>query len=198
MPTLDELNTLNHYIRIYDNAIPDLVLKKFLKICNQSKSFSNAKIYGGKPQSIVDKKIRDTEYWLLANGDEEKSLTTVHWCNVFANMFKFFLNKYIKDTQIEMNVVLQEIQVLKYGNDGHYDFHIDHATACPRTLSCIFLLNEDYEGGELVFGTPNKEGTSVVEKKANRILVWPSNFLYPHAVKSVTSGTRYSIVSWAL
>ena len=197
MPTLDELNTLNHYIRIYDNAIPDLVLKKFLKICSEPKIFKDARIGGGGP-GIVNKKIRNTQMWLLQNCDQEKSLTNVHWANVFSSVFRFFIDKYINDTQITMSVKLQEIQVLKYANNGHYDFHVDHATTCPRTLSCIFFLNENYEGGELIFGTPNKEGTSVVEKKSNRMIVWPSNFLYPHAVKSVTSGTRFSIVSWAL
>ena len=38
----------------------------------------------------------------------------------------------------------------------------------------------------------------IIEKKSNRMIVWPSNFLYPHAVKPVTEGIRYSIVSWAL
>ena len=40
--------------------------------------------------------------------------------------------------------------------------------------------------------------TSTVEKKANRMIIWPSNFLYPHSVKPVTEGIRYSVVSWAL
>ena len=32
----------------------------------------------------------------------------------------------------------------------------------------------------------------------NRMIIWPSTFLYPHTVKPVTKGTRYSVVAWAL
>jgi predicted 2-oxoglutarate/Fe(II)-dependent dioxygenase YbiX len=32
---------------------------------------------------------------------------------------------------------------------------------------------------------------------ANHILVFPSDFLYPHKVCEVTSGERFSFVSWA-
>ena len=28
------------------------------------------------------------------------------------------------------------------------------------------------------------------------ILFFPSNFMYPHIIKTITKGTRYSIVSW--
>ena len=29
-----------------------------------------------------------------------------------------------------------------------------------------------------------------------RLVMWPSNFMYPHSVSPVTKGTRYAIVSW--
>ncbi len=32
--------------------------------------------------------------------------------------------------------------------------------------------------------------------KAGEIMIFPSNFLYPHRVDLVTKGTRYSYVSW--
>lgn len=57
-------------------------------------------------------------------------------------------------------------------------------------LSILGVLNEDYEGGEFVMcGEEIKLGTGDV-------IVFPSSFLYPHEVKLVTSGTRYSFVSW--
>jgi len=37
-----------------------------------------------------------------------------------------------------------------------------------------------------------------MDKLKNRMLIWPSNFMYPHLVKPVTKGIRYSVVSWAL
>ena len=82
--------------------------------------------------------------------------------------------------------------------NGKYTFHVDHGLYSPRTFSCIFLCNSNYEGGELCFKFLGTEKAFTIEKKSNRMIVWPSNFLYPHAVKPVTKGIRYSVVSWAL
>ena len=59
------------------------------------------------------------------------------------------------------------------------------------------MLNNDYEGGDLSFADQNNEEILKVEKQANRMIIWPSNFLFPHAVLPVTKGKRYSIVAWA-
>lgn len=58
-------------------------------------------------------------------------------------------------------------------------------------LSIVGNLNDDYEGGEFVMW----EDTEYKLGKGD-ILLFPSNFLYPHRVNDVTKGTRYSFVSW--
>jgi len=58
-------------------------------------------------------------------------------------------------------------------------------------LSVLGSLNDDYEGGELIFFDNQK-----IVLNAGDIVIFPSNFLFPHAVKNVTKGTRYSFVSW--
>lgn len=59
------------------------------------------------------------------------------------------------------------------------------------TLSILGALNNDYEGGDLIFWENEK-----IELKAGQIMIFPSNFMYPHKVTTVTEGTRYSYVSW--
>ena len=59
------------------------------------------------------------------------------------------------------------------------------------TLSIVGILNDDYEGGELIMFEDKK-----IETKKGDILIFPSNFLYPHEVTPVTKGVRYSYVSW--
>ena len=198
MDRLDELNQLNNYIRIYDNILPKGTLKKFFKICENSKKFMTGSIVGNTPDGTVNKKIRDTLVWDLINGEEEESKTNIHWCNLWIALFSKYLKRYSKDIEVNLDSELNTIQVLKYMNNGHYNLHIDHGKTIPRTLSFIFFVNDDYEGGQLTFALPNYAGTSSVEKKANRMIVWPSNFLFPHGVKPVTKGTRYSVVAWAL
>ena len=58
-------------------------------------------------------------------------------------------------------------------------------------LSVIGLLNDDYEGGELIMFEDKK-----IDTKKGDLLIFPSNFLYPHKVVPVTKGVRYSYTSW--
>lgn len=58
-------------------------------------------------------------------------------------------------------------------------------------LTVLGALNDDYEGGDLIMW-----GNTKIEFKAGTILVFPSNFMYPHCITKVLAGTRYSFVSW--
>ena len=58
-------------------------------------------------------------------------------------------------------------------------------------LSIIGILNDDYEGGELIMFKDKK-----IDTKKGDIIIFPSNFLYPHEITPVTKGVRYSYVSW--
>jgi predicted 2-oxoglutarate/Fe(II)-dependent dioxygenase YbiX len=53
-------------------------------------------------------------------------------------------------------------------------------------------LNEGYEGGEFLFSSKHE-----IPLKAGDMLVFPSNFMYPHEVKELTKGERYTFVAWA-
>ena len=76
----------------------------------------------------------------------------------------------------------------------HYD-HIhsifDGKMKGVPIVSIVANLNDDYEGAE--FYCRGKE----IPLKTGDILLFPSNFMYPHEVKEATKGTRYSFVSWA-
>jgi predicted 2-oxoglutarate/Fe(II)-dependent dioxygenase YbiX len=60
------------------------------------------------------------------------------------------------------------------------------------TLTVLGGLNDDYTGGEFVMWD-----SEVIKLPAGAVAVFPSNFLYPHEVRPVKSGIRYSYVSWA-
>ena len=76
--------------------------------------------------------------------------------------------------------------------------HCDHITELFEgekrgipTLSVIGGLNNNYEGGEFVM-FKNK----TYKFNAGDIIIFPSNFLFPHKVQEVTKGTRYTYISW--
>lgn len=90
------------------------------------------------------------------------------------------------------------IRYNRYNVDTQMKLHCDHIhnmfdgdrKGIP-ILSILGSLNDDYEGGELIFWEQEK-----IELKAGQIMIFPSNFMYPHKVLPVTKGTRYSYVSW--
>ena len=76
---------------------------------------------------------------------------------------------------------------------SHYD-HIhslfDGKLKGVPIVSIVGLLNDNYEGG--AFMCREKE----IKLIPGDILLFPSNFMYPHEVKEITKGIRHSFVSW--
>jgi predicted 2-oxoglutarate/Fe(II)-dependent dioxygenase YbiX len=92
-----------------------------------------------------------------------------------------------------------QVRYNRYNTDTQMKLHCDHIHSMfdgtrkgIPTLSILGSLNDDYEGGELVFWE-----SEAIHLKAGSIMIFPSNFMYPHKVMPVTKGTRYSYVSWA-
>ena len=54
-------------------------------------------------------------------------------------------------------------------------------------------LNEDYEGGELIFPRQN---FSNINMPRGCCLIWPSEVTHGHAVNEIISGTKYSLTMW--
>lgn len=88
------------------------------------------------------------------------------------------INRYIEGTEMKMH-------------HDHINSIFDGEKKGIPVLSLVGVLNDDYEGGEFTFFDNSK-----VELGAGDILIFPSNFLYPHKVNKVTKGERWSFVSW--
>ena len=93
---------------------------------------------------------------------------------------------------------LMDLKFIKYSLNQTMKVHCDHIhdifdgkiKGIP-TLSIIGILNDDYEGGELIMFEDKK-----IDTKKGDLIIFPSNFLYPHEITPVTKGVRYSYVSW--
>lgn len=91
------------------------------------------------------------------------------------------------------------VRLNKYPVGTYMSPHIDHITSLfdgenrgIPVLSLIGLLNNDFEGGELIFWDDHH-----IQLKTGDIVIFPSNFMYPHEIKKVTKGIRHSFVCWA-
>ena len=111
------------------------------------------------------------------------------------------LNYHTKFQYITMDYKLLQADFLKYSEGGHYDVHVDAGVGFTRKLTAIINLNDDYEGGEFCFYNPigrRDKQKEIYKTKLGKgsVLMFPSDFLYPHTVKPITKGKRYSIVCW--
>ena len=91
---------------------------------------------------------------------------------------------------------INQIDLLKYSPGGRYNLHVDHFSNVSRHLSIIINLNNNYEGGDLVFTDPKSNEVKRLKLGERSIVFFPSNFMYPHKIEPITKGTRYSIVAW--
>lgn len=93
---------------------------------------------------------------------------------------------------------LTQIRFNKYEVGANMKMHHDHIHTIfdgekkgVPILSVLALLNDDFEGGDFLMFDGKK-----IKLTVGDVIVFPSNFLYPHAVTTITKGTRYSCVSW--
>ena len=121
--------------------------------------------------------VRNEEYWPWPDG-----LKTAYWLKEISTV-RF--NKYLVGA----------------GMDRHYD-HIKNAFDGDRKggdrkgvplVSIVGQLNnsEEYEGCKFICRG------KIISLGSGDILMFPSNFMYPHRVSECTKGTRYSFVCWA-
>jgi hypothetical protein len=90
-----------------------------------------------------------------------------------------------------------DIRFNRYAPGTNMKLHCDHIQSLfdgsikgIPTLTVLGLLNNDYQGGELELCG------EIVNINPGEVIIFPSNFMYPHRVKTVTHGVRYSYVSW--
>lgn len=92
-----------------------------------------------------------------------------------------------------------QIRFNKYNLNQEMRYHCDHISdmfdgnkkGIP-ILSVLGVLNDGFKGGEfLMFDNDSK-----IDFDKGDILIFPSNFLYPHKVKPILEGTRYSFITW--
>lgn len=98
------------------------------------------------------------------------------------------------------NVVkkLSMIRFNRYEQDQMMRQHIDHIQSLfdgnqkgIPILSVVANLNDDYDGGQLYFWD-----NFTLKLKKGDVVIFPSTFMFPHGVKKVSKGTRYSFVCW--
>ena len=155
--------------------------------------------------TIIDEKA--TKHLTIEEDELNKNIRNVLGYTLDSKKDKFIFDKIKKEIEklhlfykvkfpkID-NTKTNQIDILKYKIGGQYKYHVDTYTDFTRSLSVIMNLNNNYEGGDLVFGDQKNFEVKRLKLDKGSIVFFPSNFMYPHGIEPITKGTRYSIVSW--
>jgi len=117
----------------------------------------------------------------------------------------FVRRAYAREVEPFFNCKLRSLetpQVLRYTRGSHYKPHSDSDVINPesgrwkkvqdRDYSLLIYLDDDFEGGELIFPNFNFR----LRPRAGMLAAFPSDCRYLHGAMPVLSGVRHAIVSW--
>ena len=185
-----QYNKLEDYIYIVKNALSLNLCDEILDEFKNSDEWQDTIVGSGK----VEKNIRNCEIIVISfshviqkNSEVRHKLDNAIFDGA-SKCIQEYNNKF-PHCNIEED---SGYELLKYPEECFYTQHVDSFKARPRAISCSFILNDDYEGGEFAFF--DRELKYKLEK--GDAIMFPSNFMYPHEIMPVTKGTRYSIVTW--
>lgn len=184
------INKLKDFIVVIKKVIPttlcDAILNEY-KGCDDWKD-----ALAGRPGALIEK-ARKCQ--VIYTSQPENLAVNTKRTQLDKDLFKVAskcLETYVK--KFPTCTVAQDTgyDLLKYSTGGYYVQHTDAFFEHPRETSCSLVLNDDFEGGEFAFfdrGLKYKLGKGDV-------LMFPSNFMFPHEVMEVTKGTRYAVITW--
>lgn len=180
---------LRDYIVVFENIVPNELCDEILEEYNNDKNWINTSVSGGTRRDIrrCDAINLSDAFIIEQNQEKRKSIDD-----------KLFVCAREAIKQYNDKFEYAKIQgdsgytLLRYQEGEFYSQHTDHFLQQPRIVSCSFILNDGFEGGE--FGFFNRE--LIYKPPKGSALMFPSNFLYPHEVMPVTRRVRYSIITW--
>ena len=149
----------------------------------------------GAAEWVVNKRIRDTQEVELSRSISQV-LDAIDRRYVSDHINPFY-GVQVRDSE--------PWQILRYAAGGHYTPHVDAETlykdeggldlwekTLDRDLSVVCFLNDDFEGGELVF--PELDLT--IKPRAGTAVCFPSDHHFIHGVNPVRAGCRFTAVTW--
>jgi len=183
------MHNLEKYIVTIPNLVSNKLCDEILAEYINCTDWIDAITRGGQDNKTRNCKTVgiSTEVVINNNKDIRKNIDT--------EMFFFASNAIKEYRKLFTHCVIEKdtgYELLKYDKGCFYIQHTDSFSDRPRAVSCSFALNDDFEGGEFAFFDGNLKKTL---RKGDAIM-FPSNFMYPHQILPVITGTRYSIVTW--
>jgi Rps23 Pro-64 3,4-dihydroxylase Tpa1-like proline 4-hydroxylase len=99
----------------------------------------------------------------------------------------------ILEDSYDVKVIPGSAHVAKWEPGQKLELHVDDlGRTSYNHMASLIYLNDDYEGGEIEFPTHNVS----LKLSAGSLIMFPGNEHYPHEVKPILSGYRYTMPLW--
>lgn len=173
-------------IIIVDDALSEELIAKLLQYVIEKDSLDCTSLH-----TNVALLEEAKEYWY---SNLEKVYMNV-WLDLnpdgTSSLYKFNKEQ-LAEIQRFTRTVWRDLYVLNYHKDNSKDLiNQVHADFSNFTFSCA--LNDEYEGGELVF--PRQDFS--IRLKKNQMAIFPGGLTHPHYTVVVTSGNRFQFIGQA-
>ena len=188
---INKNSKITDFIRVYKNEISktnsDLILSK-------AKNYSSWKTHEWYAyNSIAIHPDNKMEFERSSQLDMTSKL-------ILNNCVNKVLDLYYHEADIyQHRHGISAISLNHYGPNTRMKPHIDHIHSMfdgnirgIPTLSVLGMLHSEFKGGEFVICND-----LVLPFEPGDMVVFPSLFLYPHEVKPILEGDRYTFVAWA-
>lgn len=182
--------TLQDFVKVYHNIISEDLCDRILKEYQNSNEWNPTRVGSGE----VNPNIRNCSVIQLSDPQTiDKNFEIRKFIDVEVHQQLLeVVKKYSKEFPEFCPSIDTGYDLLRYETGQFYTKHTDSFQQQQRSVSCSLLINDDYDGGEFAFF--DKE--IIIKAPKGSVIVFPSNFMYPHEIMPVTKGTRYSIITW--
>lgn len=101
--------------------------------------------------------------------------------------------KKVLEDSYGVEVISGSAHVAKWEPGQKLELHVDDlGRTSYNHMAALIYLNDDYEGGEIEFPTHDLS----FKLPAGSLIMFPGNANYPHEVKPIISGYRYTMPLW--
>lgn len=182
---------MENFIRQYNNIVPHDLCKRIIKEFKGSKEVFDGKTISG----VSDHKIsRD----LIINPEKGHRDIDVELFTTVSSAYNKYLGDFPHIARMFEGFKIDDsgymVQMYPKGV-GQYKVHTDAVNpdrGLNRMISCVIYLNDVKEGGETEF---TMHGVKFKPKRGS-VLLFPSNFCYPHKGNMPISNDKYIITTF--
>jgi len=195
---MNELNNsdtpLKYFIEVYKNKIPSNICDDIINEIDDD-NWQKHTWYDLNKNTFLSEQSNELDVM----GASPQIYKKIHY--YFENCVKQYNQKFSFESEKTKFIVnkISSIRLNRYSITQCMRQHHDHIHALfdgdekgIPVISIIANLNDDYDGGQLYFWSD-----FTLNLSKGDIIIFPSNFMYPHGVKEVVSGKRYSAVAWS-